>query len=133
MSGGAFDYAQYRIADIYTEIEDEIYGHPLDDEFDVNRYIEDHWLEDSEKEYVRKHHHTIPNRSERTDNEVIERSDMVYGFPVRLLVVDEECSFRCEIICRHSYTSFSTANAQLIQNSIRSERKMCSTMKQMNL
>lgn len=64
MSGGAFDYAQYRIADIYTEIEDEIYGHNLDDEFDVNRYIEDHWLEDSEKEYVRKHHHTIPNRSE---------------------------------------------------------------------
>lgn len=64
MSGGAFDYAQYRIADIYTEIEDEIYGHNLYDEFDVNRYIEDHWLEDSEKEYVRKHHHTIPNRSE---------------------------------------------------------------------
>lgn len=30
MSGGAFDYAQYRIADIYTEIEDEIYGHSLD-------------------------------------------------------------------------------------------------------
>lgn len=25
MSGGAFDYAQYRIADIYTEIEEEIY------------------------------------------------------------------------------------------------------------
>nr|DAF82689.1 MAG TPA: hypothetical protein [Caudoviricetes sp.] len=53
MSGGAFDYAQHRIADIYTEIEDEIYGHHLDDEFDVNRYIEDHWLEDSEKEYIR--------------------------------------------------------------------------------
>lgn len=71
--------------------------------------------------------------SERTDNEVIERSDMVYGFPVRLLVVDEECSFRCEIICRHSYTSFSiAANAQLIQKSIRSERKICSTMKQIN-
>ncbi len=29
MSGGAFDYAQYRIADIYTEIEDEIYGHSI--------------------------------------------------------------------------------------------------------
>ena len=28
MSGGAFDYAQYRIADIYTEIEDEIYARP---------------------------------------------------------------------------------------------------------
>ena len=31
-----------------------------------------------------------------------------------------------------SYTSLSTANAQLIQNTIRSERKICSTMKQMN-
>lgn len=63
MSGGAFDYAQYRIADIYAEIEDEIYGHPLDGEYDVNRYIEDRWLDESEKEYVRKHCHTIPNRS----------------------------------------------------------------------
>ena len=31
-----------------------------------------------------------------------------------------------------SYTSLSTANAQLIQKTIRSERKICSTMKQMN-
>lgn len=72
MSGGAFDYAQYRIADIYTKIEDEIYGHFLDDEFNVNRYIEDHWLEDSEKEYVRKHHHTIPNRSEYSKETIKE-------------------------------------------------------------
>ena len=63
MSGGHFDYAQYRIADIYTEIEDEIYGHPLDGEYSANRYIEDCWLDESEKEYVRKHHHTIPNHS----------------------------------------------------------------------
>ena len=72
MSGGAFDYAQYRIADIYAEIEDEIYGHPLDGEYDVNQYIEDRWLDESEKEDVRKHHHTIPNRSgysEKTINE----------------------------------------------------------------
>ena len=72
MSGGAFDYAQDRIADIYTEIEDEIYGHSLDDEFDVNRYIEDRWLEDSEKEYVRKHHHTMPNRSEYSKKTIKE-------------------------------------------------------------
>lgn len=39
MSGGAFDYAQYRIADIYTEIEDEIYGHSLDDEFVLDWYL----------------------------------------------------------------------------------------------
>lgn len=63
MSGGHFNYAQYRIADIYTEIEDEIYGHPLYGECSTNRYIEDCWLDESEKEYVRKHHHTIPNRS----------------------------------------------------------------------
>ena len=72
MSGGAFDYAQYRIADIYTEIEDEIYGHPLDDEWDVNLYIEDNWLEDSEREYVRKHHHTIPNRSGYSEETIKE-------------------------------------------------------------
>ena len=45
MSGGRFDYAQYRIADIYTKIEDYVDGHPLD-----------------EDKYVRKHHHTMPNR-----------------------------------------------------------------------
>lgn len=72
MSGGAFDYAQYRIADIYAEIEDEIYGHPIDGEYDVNQYIEDHWLEDSEREYIRKHHHTIPNRSGYSEKTIKE-------------------------------------------------------------
>lgn len=43
MSGGAFEYAQYRISEIYSVIEDEIYGH-------------------EEAEYVKKHHHTMPNR-----------------------------------------------------------------------
>lgn len=62
MSGGTFEYAQYRIADIYTEIEDKIYGHPLD-EWEVNSYLEDHWLEDEEKEYVKTHHHHMPNAS----------------------------------------------------------------------
>lgn len=61
MSGGHFGYAQYRIADIYNEIEDYLDGHPLD-ECDVESYIEDCWLDDDEKEYIRKHHHTIPNR-----------------------------------------------------------------------
>jgi hypothetical protein len=28
MSGGRFDYAQYRITDIYTKIEDYVDGHP---------------------------------------------------------------------------------------------------------
>lgn len=62
MSGGAFEYAQYRISEIYSVIEDEIYGHELDDEWDVNRYLEDRFLDEKEAEYVKKHHHTMPNR-----------------------------------------------------------------------
>lgn len=37
--------------------------HPLDDDWEVERYIEDRWLDADEKEYIRKHHHTIPNRA----------------------------------------------------------------------
>lgn len=40
MSGGHFNYAQYRIADIRYEIEDYLDGHPLD-ECDVESYIKD--------------------------------------------------------------------------------------------
>lgn len=43
MSGGRFEYAQYKIADIYNEIEDYLEGHDLD-ECDVQSYIEDRWL-----------------------------------------------------------------------------------------
>lgn len=60
MSGGRFDHAQYRITDIYTSIEDYIGGHELDED-EVRDYINDRWIEDEEKDYIRKHHHTIPN------------------------------------------------------------------------
>ena len=62
MSGGAFDYAQYRIADIYDKILDVIYGHDLDDDA-VVRILEDRWLEDDETKYIKEHHHTVPNRN----------------------------------------------------------------------
>lgn len=62
MSGGAFEYAQYRISEIYSVIEDEIYGHELEDELEVNRYLEDRFLDEKEAEYVKKNHHTMPNR-----------------------------------------------------------------------
>ena len=61
MSGGHFDYNQYRIDDIADSIEDYIYGHPLEEE-DIEYYIEDNWLENEEKEYVIKNKHTLPNR-----------------------------------------------------------------------
>lgn len=60
MSGGRFEYAQYKIADIYNEIEDYLEGHDLD-ECDVQSYIEDRWLDIEDIKYVRKHHHTVPN------------------------------------------------------------------------
>lgn len=60
ISGGRFDYAQYRIADIYNEIEDYVFGHSLDDE-DVRIILEDRWLEQDVADYVKKHHHTKPN------------------------------------------------------------------------
>ena len=61
MSGGHFDYYQWQIEDIANSIEDYIYGHSIDKE-DINYYIEDHWLNDKEKEYIKKNKHTIPNR-----------------------------------------------------------------------
>ena len=61
MSGGHFDYNQYRINDIADSIEDYIYGHPLEEE-DIEYYIEDNWLENEEKEYVIKNKHILPNR-----------------------------------------------------------------------
>ena len=60
MSGGHFDYNQFRIDDIADSIEDYIYGHPLEEE-DIEYYIEDNWLENEEKEYVIKNKHTLPN------------------------------------------------------------------------
>lgn len=61
MSGGHFDYNQWRISEIADQLEDYIYGHSIDEE-DIEEYIENHWLDDEEKEYVLKHKHTIPNR-----------------------------------------------------------------------
>lgn len=60
MSGGHFDYTQYRIADIYTKIEDYVNGHELDTG-EVQYYVNDLYLEEEDKDYIRKHHHTIPN------------------------------------------------------------------------
>lgn len=71
MSGGRFDYAQYRISDIYTDIEDYVNGHELDED-EVRDYINDRWLEDEEKDYIRKHHHTRPNLYDYTEETLSE-------------------------------------------------------------
>ena len=71
MSGGHFDYYQWHIRDIVYSLEDYIYGHPLDEE-DIDYYIEDHWLEDKEKEYVIKNKHTVPNLYEYSKETIKE-------------------------------------------------------------
>ena len=71
MSGGHFDYNQYRIDDIADSIEDYIYGHPLEEE-DVEYYIKDNWLENEEKEYIIKNKHTIPNYYEYNEETIEE-------------------------------------------------------------
>lgn len=71
MSGGHFDYNYYHFDYIADDIDEYINGHELDDD-DVERYIIDHELYDSEKEYIRKHKHTIPNRYCYKD-EVVEK------------------------------------------------------------
>ena len=63
MSGGHFDYYQWQINDIADSLEDYIYGHSLDEE-DIEEYFKRYWLEEEEKEYIRKNKHTIPNRYE---------------------------------------------------------------------
>ena len=60
MSGGYYEYAQYHINDIANAIEEYINGYSLDEE-DINDYIKSCWLEDKEKEYIRKNKHTKPN------------------------------------------------------------------------
>ena len=60
MSGGHFDYAQYRISDIYFSIEEELYGREIDED-DIDWYIKEHYLYDGEEDYIRKHHRTMPN------------------------------------------------------------------------
>lgn len=72
MSGGAWDYKQYHIADIAERIEEYINGRELD-EVEVESYISDHCFEDEEIDYIRKHNRTIPNQywySEETINEL---------------------------------------------------------------
>lgn len=63
MSGGHFEYAQHKIADIYYSIEEYLNGREIDDD-DVDWYIKEHYLSEEEITYIRNNHHTIPNQDE---------------------------------------------------------------------
>lgn len=62
MSGGHFEYKQYHINDIATDIERYVYGMELEDDYDVEDYLKERdWLTEEEKSWVREHKRTLPN------------------------------------------------------------------------
>lgn len=77
MSGGHFEYAQYKIADIYNSIEEYLHGRELD-ECDIECYIEEYFNTDEEAEYLRKHHHTIPNQNGFSEETLAEFKKAVH-------------------------------------------------------
>ena len=97
MSGGSFDYYQWHIDDIANSIENYIYGHSIDEDR-IEEYIEDHWLENKEKEYIRKNKHTIPNRYEFSKETIKEfkkglsilRKAYIYAQRIDWLLSDDD-------------------------------------------
>jgi hypothetical protein len=69
MSGGHFDYLQYRIQEIRESIEDYVYGREVDD---VEKYIEDHYLDGDDREYIIGTHHTVPNICDYSEDTIKE-------------------------------------------------------------
>lgn len=63
MSGGHFDYKQYVIRDMADSIEEYLMGRDLEPD-DVESILRDHWTDQEEKDYVKKHHRTVPNYME---------------------------------------------------------------------
>ena len=62
MSGGHFDYQQYRISDIAATIEDDLNGRELDED-DIHQLDCDYkrgWVEKEYYEYCKQHRHTPP-------------------------------------------------------------------------
>jgi hypothetical protein len=69
MSGGHFDYLQYRIQEIRESIKDYVYGREVDD---VEEYIEDHYLDGDDREYIIGTHHTVPNICDYSEDTIKE-------------------------------------------------------------
>lgn len=77
MSGGHFEYAQYKIADIYYSIEEYLNGREIDDD-DVDWYIKEHYLSEEEITYIRNNHRTIPNEDEFSKETLAEFKKAVH-------------------------------------------------------
>lgn len=77
MSGGKFDYGQWRIQDIADRLEEYINGRELDDE-DIDEYLRDalYGWDDEDKakaeKYVRENHRTLPNQYVYSEETIAE-------------------------------------------------------------
>ena len=76
MSGGAWEYGQWRIQDIADRLGEYIYGRELDED-EVDDYIRDffYWNDEDKKKaekYVRENHRTLPNRYEYSEETIAE-------------------------------------------------------------
>lgn len=71
MSGGHFGYYQRHMNEIVDSIEDYLYGHELSDN-DVDAIVNDRWTDYDEKKYVTKHHRSMPNRYDYTQETLDE-------------------------------------------------------------
>lgn len=77
MSGGHFEYAQYKIADIYYGIEEYLNGREIDED-DIDWYIKEHYLSEEEIAYMRKHHRKMPNKSDFSEKTLAEFKKAVH-------------------------------------------------------
>lgn len=77
MSGGYWEYGQWRIQDIADRLEEYIYGRELDDG-DIDGYIRDAfwgWNDEEKRKaekYVRENHRTLPNQYEYSEETIAE-------------------------------------------------------------
>lgn len=72
MSGGHFDYQQYKIKEMADSIETYIDGQELDDS-DIESYYNEYkrgWIDKEDWEYIKTHKRTIPNEYELSDKTI---------------------------------------------------------------
>ena len=99
MSGGHFDYQQYRIEDIANSIEKYLFGRELD-ECEIEDYINDfcETLSDEEKKWIHKHKRTLPNPCEYSQETIREfkkglrllRKAYIYAQRIDWLLSDDD-------------------------------------------
>lgn len=97
MSGGHFDYEQSYIKYIANSIEDYLEGHELDDD-KVEEILRDRWIEPDEKEYVKTHRRSMPNRYEYSEETLAEfrkgvqllRKAYIYAQRIDWLLSDDD-------------------------------------------